>query len=157
MTKFILLLEARTENKQAWKMTFFGLKQGQDLENEGFSSSRFRVVNNAKNGHGLPLFTHQGETAIAEIEAEIQLLFFFGILFCSIPSFSFLLYNSYNLLQRIHNYISYSVQHIRQKRESDCPRFELDNAILMVRDFILARARRHALCQVITDFKNLTR
>ena len=37
--------------------------------------------------------------------------------------------------------LSFSVQHIRQKRESNFPRFELDNEI-MVRDYVLAKARR---------------
>ena len=138
MTKFILLLETRTE-KTGVENDIFWSEIGSGFEEPGFSSSRFRVVNNAKKWPWSATVYTLGRDGNGR-DREIQLLFFFGILFCSIPSFSFLLYNSYNLLQRIHNYISYSVQHIRQKRESDCPRFELDNAILMVRDFILARA-----------------
>ena len=42
-------------------------------------------------------------------------------------------------------YISFSVQHIRQKQEANFPRFELDIEIMELRDYVIAKARRHVL------------
>ena len=63
-------------------------------------------------------------------------------IFLLIPLIQFLQLTSINLRLE---YISFSVQHIRQKQESNFPCFELDIEIMELRDYVIAKARRHLL------------